>query len=89
MLTVVLSFKIFVTELTYSNNYPNRRATDIDPKLPFVGLNASNGVLLRELPACAVGIYTTHIKDALMWVWSIGFIDALYLMIISHDYSKR
>jgi hypothetical protein len=84
LLAVILGLQVFVTEATSRNDYPNGFPLNTDEEAPLTRFDASDGILLTELPATGVRIDTANTFDALMRVVSVGFIDAFNFYVSWH-----
>ena len=64
---------------------PNRFVVDVHEKSVRAILDLLDGLLLREFPACHIGINTAYGLYSFMGIWSVGLIYAPNLMDGRHD----
>lgn len=85
LFSVRFGLEILVVILAGGNDNPHRVSVDTDKEAIFSALNVSNGLLLGQSPARTIGVCTSDIDDALVRIWTVGFIDAFDLNVASHE----
>ena len=76
LLAVILGFQVLMAGGRARDDDPDALVVGAHPELVLALLDASDGVIERELPARVIAIEPTDVLDALMRIHPIRFIDA-------------
>ena len=83
LLAVAHSLEVFVAVTAFRHDDIDALTVDADVEGPLAGFNPGNCFLQSQLPLLSVAVSSNRF-DALMRVLTVGFVDALDLVLICH-----